>query len=134
MPNAEQFQALGRELRRLREIAGLTQDEVAKKVGRTQPYISAIEKSSASTNGGEPITPDDEVLNGLAKLFELPSSHFHALLGRTLEIERIPNDERRIIAGYRNMPEEIRRAVEGLVGPYVPPESDDHGVIDLDTE
>jgi transcriptional regulator with XRE-family HTH domain len=56
---------MGSMLRRLREVNGLTQVELAKKVGVTQSYIAQLES-------GRKISPSLEMLKKLAKALDVP--------------------------------------------------------------
>lgn len=57
----------GETLKRWREEADLTQEELAARIGKTKSYISNIERAQPHPQSGAPPKPSLEVIDGLAK-------------------------------------------------------------------
>lgn len=126
----DQLRDLAKIVKQERLLKGWNQDDLAKASGLGKAYISNIENAYVNP-GRKPVTPSVAAINSLAKGLGIRASILTAALNdETDEIERIPDDDRAVLAGLRNAPEEIQRAVRGLVQPYMP-EGDDIPVRDV---
>ena len=71
--SSEQESSFGARLRQLREAAGLTQEELARRAGLTRNAVSALER-------GERRRPYPHTVRSLADALELPEAERTALL------------------------------------------------------
>lgn len=106
---------LGSEVRRLRELAGLSQEKLAEKLGLTREAVSKIERDRLKSR------PHDGTLEGLERHLDLSRQRANELLGSVPpldgdveaafdRISAIEDDEERWLA-WQHLPERIRRGM-----------------------
>lgn len=74
-------ETFGQYLTRLREAAGLTQAELAGRVGLTSSYIGYLERGSGPTGAGVGMRPRLEVLSAIAEALDVPLSEVRCAAG-----------------------------------------------------
>jgi transcriptional regulator with XRE-family HTH domain len=74
-------ETFGQYLKRRREAAGLTQGELAGRVGVTPTYIGYLERGSDPTGIGEELRPMVEVVNAIAEAIGLPVAEVRCAAG-----------------------------------------------------
>lgn len=74
-------ETFGQYLKRRREAAGLTQAELAGRVGVTPTYVGYLERGSDPTGIGEELRPMVEVVNALACALGLPMAEVRCAAG-----------------------------------------------------
>lgn len=73
--NEEMARAFGEQVRALRRAAGLSQEELARRVGITKNQVQLIEAGrQAGRDTGRPSNPRASTLCGLANALDLPAS------------------------------------------------------------
>ncbi|MDC7224470.1 MAG: helix-turn-helix transcriptional regulator [Spirochaetales bacterium] len=87
-------------LKRLRKAAGLTQDELAERCGKSKNYISQLEMGKRFPSGS--------MLDALCEETGAEAYEFFLELGDTYKVKKLDNDElammdslKRLIQGYR---------------------------------
>ncbi|MCA1612672.1 MAG: helix-turn-helix domain-containing protein [Acidobacteria bacterium] len=74
-------ETFGRRLARWREAAGLTQGEVARRVGVTPTYIGHLEREADQTGGGTKLRPMIEVVDAIAAALDVPLAEVRCAAG-----------------------------------------------------
>jgi transcriptional regulator with XRE-family HTH domain len=71
----------GQQLAGWRKTAGLTQGEVARRVGVTPTYISHLEREAGPAGSGEKLRPMIEVVDAIAAALDLPPAEVRCAAG-----------------------------------------------------
>ena len=74
-------ETFGRRLARWRKTAGLTQGELARRVGVTPTYISNLEREAGPAGAGEKLRPMIEVVDAIAAALDLPPAEVRCAAG-----------------------------------------------------
>lgn len=93
-------------LKRRREALGLTQAELADRLGMTRPYLSRLER-------GEYSHPSGRVLAQLARSLNIPIEDLYAITGYTLPRD-LPNFGAYLRAKLTDWPDEALRELEAF--------------------
>lgn len=97
-------------LREIREAAKLTQKQVAAVISVRNTAVSQYER------GERQLDPDK-----ICKLCDLFGCTADYLLGRSdAPLPAVSDEDAQILAAYKELPFEIRRAVDDLLAPYRP--------------
>lgn len=99
-------------IRELREASGWTQTQLGKKIGAARNTVSGYETEDRQ------LTP--ALICALCDIFGCTADY---LLGRS-DVRRtsITPEQDAILRAYDSLPIEIRKAVDGLISPYMVPE------------
>src|SRR5918992_5599984 len=74
-------ETFGQRLVRWREAAGLTQGEVARRVGVTPTYIAHLEREAGVAAGGQKMRPMIEVVDAIAEALDVPLAEVRCAAG-----------------------------------------------------
>lgn len=74
-------ETFGRRLARWREAAGLTQGEVARRIGVTPIYIAHLEREAGAAAGSQKMRPMIEVVDAIARALDVPLAEVRCAAG-----------------------------------------------------
>lgn len=97
-------------IRALRDAAGMTQTQLGQKIGAAKSTVSEYESEKHQL--------DPALICKLCDLFGCTADY---LLGRSdAPLPAVSDEDAQILAAYKELPFEIRRAVDDLLAPYRP--------------
>ena len=98
-------------IRDLRTAAGWTQAQLGARIGAVKSTVSGYEKEQHYL--------DTPTIHALCDLFGCTADY---LLGRAERLQpEVTKEDEKFLAAYHALPLEIRRAVDGLMAPYMEP-------------
>ncbi len=99
-------------IRILRTAAGMSQDQLGKKLGCHATTVSKLELESRQL--------DPPTIFALCDIFGCTADY---LLGRSdAQLPAVTSEQAAALRAYDRLPLEIRKAVDGLLAPYMVPE------------
>ena len=105
------MEAFARWLKAARVREGLTQEELGQRAGCSKSYISTLERNAPHSLTGEPIQPDDKLVDAIADALNEPRKTARLLAGyaapaciNDLETE----EEREVKRTLKRVPERYR--------------------------
>ena len=99
-------------IRSLRTAAGMSQDQLGKKLGCHATTVSKLELESRQL--------DPPTIFALCDIFDCTADY---LLGRSdAQLPAVTSEQAAVLRAYDSLPIEIRKAVDGLLAPYMVPE------------
>lgn len=99
-------------IRSLRTAAGMSQDQLGKKLGCHATTVSKLELENRQL--------DPPTICALCDIFGCTADY---LLGRSdAQLPAVTAEQAAVLRAYDSLPLEIRKAVDGLLAPYMVPE------------
>lgn len=94
----------GKWLKDARKLAGLTQDQLAKRAGCTHAYISALEREVVESKSNRPIQPSLEIVDAIARALGAPSPVARRIAGYHVAAPQESESENQLVAYFRDLP------------------------------
>lgn len=102
---------IGRNIKQLREQCGMSQNDLANRIGKTRSAISLYENGTTMPRMG--------VVEDMARVFGVPKSAIIESRYEYSVINFASNDEKELIDLYRAVPDAMKQAVVNMLKSYV---------------